>query len=303
MRQLPTPKQLRAFVAIAELGSFAAASDQLALSQPAMSATLKTLETGIGGTLLYRSTRRVQLTPEGRQFLPIAKRLLADWEHAFQHLDRLFTLERGTLTIAAMPAYASNLLPSQLALFQQQHPNIDLVIKDVIMESVIDEVHKGHADIGICFEPDGAQPLQFTPLMRDQSIVALPHSSPLCKRKTIAWTDFSGQVFLALNRGSAYRRWTDQALQQHGVKPATIVEANQLTTLIHMVAAGVGYSVIPGVCTPQAQSANLALRSLRDNAITRTIGFCHRPRHALSLPTQAFIAAHANLTWAGAAQQ
>jgi LysR family carnitine catabolism transcriptional activator len=103
-----TVKQLRGFVAIADTGSFAEACEQLHLSQPALSVSIRKLEEETGGLLFARSTRSVALTPEGHQFLPVAKRLLEDWTQGFEDLQQLFTLQRGKLTIAAMPSYASN---------------------------------------------------------------------------------------------------------------------------------------------------------------------------------------------------
>jgi LysR family carnitine catabolism transcriptional activator len=99
-------KQLRGFIAIAETGSFAEASERLYISQPALSIAIGKLEDTVGGLLFNRSTRSVQLTPEGLEFLPIAQRLIADWSEAFDDLNRLFSLKRGKLTVAAMPSFA-----------------------------------------------------------------------------------------------------------------------------------------------------------------------------------------------------
>jgi len=97
-----TVKQLRAFLAVAQTLSFAQACERLHLSQPALSLAIKSLEESMGGQLLIRSTRSVRLTPEGEVLLPIARRLLTDWDNAEDLLRQHFTLQRGTVSIAAM---------------------------------------------------------------------------------------------------------------------------------------------------------------------------------------------------------
>lgn len=106
-----TVKQIRAFLAVAHSLSFALACERLHLSQSALSLTIKALEEGLGGRLFTRNTRNVALTPEGEALLPLARRLIADWDNAEDELRQRFTLQRGRVTVAAMPSFAGNLLP------------------------------------------------------------------------------------------------------------------------------------------------------------------------------------------------
>lgn len=117
-----TVKQLRAFWAVAQSLSFAVACERLHLSQSALSLTIKSLEEGLGGRLFTRTTRNVTLTPEGESLLPLARRLLADWDNAEDEIRQRFTLQRGRVTIAAMPSFAGNLLPPILKNFRTRYP-------------------------------------------------------------------------------------------------------------------------------------------------------------------------------------
>ncbi|PZQ44826.1 MAG: LysR family transcriptional regulator, partial [Ectopseudomonas oleovorans] len=109
-----TVKQLRAFLAVAQSLSFAQACERLHLSQPALSLAIKNLEQSLGGQLLVRTTRSVALTPEGETLLPIAVRLLADWDNAEDLLRQHFTLQMGKVAVVAMPSFAGNRLPAAL---------------------------------------------------------------------------------------------------------------------------------------------------------------------------------------------
>lgn len=99
-----TLKQIRAFLAVAQSLSFAVACERLHLSQSALSLTIKALEEGLGGRLFSRNTRNVALTPEGESLLPLARRLIADWDNAEDEMRQRFTLQRGRVTLAAMPS-------------------------------------------------------------------------------------------------------------------------------------------------------------------------------------------------------
>ncbi len=155
-----TVKQLRAFLAVAQTLSFTQACERLHLSQPALSLTIKGLEDTLGGRLLNRSTRSVRLTPEGESLLPLAKRLLADWDNTEEILRQRFTLRLGSVAVAAMPSFAGNQLPALLASFRRRHPGINVTVHDVINEDVIDMVRQGRVELGIAFEPEASDTLR-----------------------------------------------------------------------------------------------------------------------------------------------
>ncbi|MEP2653472.1 MAG: LysR family transcriptional regulator, partial [Paraglaciecola sp.] len=169
-------KQLNIFVCIANSHTFAEAAEKICLSQPALSSALKKMESQVGGELFSRTTRKVELTPEGKLFLPIAKRLIYDWQQAFSDLHNLFSLGQGNLSIAAMPSFAAGLLPSILHKFTGLYPNIKLAVNDVVMERVIQNVKEGRVEVGFSFETEKMEGLEFQPLFEDCFMVVLPRS-------------------------------------------------------------------------------------------------------------------------------
>ena len=135
-------KQLRAFLAVAHTLNFAHASERLNLSQPALSLTIKGLEEALGGALLQRSTRKVTLTG-GELFLPMARQLLADWDNVEEAMRQSFTLQRGKISVAAMPSFAANVLPEALKAFRDRYAGVNVTVHDVINEQVIEMVREG----------------------------------------------------------------------------------------------------------------------------------------------------------------
>ena len=275
-------KQLRGFIAIAETGSFAEASERLYITQPALCIAIGKLEDTVGGLLFNRSTRSVQLTPEGLEFLPIAQRLIADWSEAFDDLNRLFSLRRGKLTVAAMPSFASTRLPAIVAEYQQQFPNITIAVQDIVMEQVIDAVQTGRADLGITFEPDNLQGQQFESLFTDRFVAVMPMSHALSGRKKIEFSQLLNDTLIVLNRGSSTRRWTDQLIQKTGVLRMPLLEAFQLTTVGAMVAAGVGVAVVPALCQQQMESLGAYCCDISGDTIERRVGVLSNRRYPLS---------------------
>ncbi len=285
-----TVKQLKAFVAVAQAKSFAEACSLVHLSQPALSIAIKNLEEGVGGQLLARSTRTLALTPEGAEFLPVAQRLLSDWEAALDDLHNRFSLQRGRLSVAAMPSFASTQLPLILRAFREKHPAINVSVHDIIAEDVVDMVRSGRVEIGVSFDPGDSEDLMFEPLFTDEFVAALPPAHPLTAQSTIQWQELSREPFVALQRPSSVRELVDSALAEHKMFLSIEFEANQLVTIGQMVAAGLGVSAVPNLIVPQMRELGLECRPLQGPALSRKVGVITRRRYPLSTQAQAFLA-------------
>lgn len=195
-----TVKQLRAFLAVAQSLSFAQAGERLHLSQPALSLAIKSLEESLGGPLLERTTRSVSLTPEGETLLPLALRLLADWDNTEELLRQHFTLQLGKVSIAAMPSFAGNLLPLVLKTFRERHPRVNVAVHDVINEQVLEMVRNRRVELGIAFEPESLENLEFTPFYSDRFVAVVPAGSPLSGQERVSWRELLGEPFITLQR-------------------------------------------------------------------------------------------------------
>ncbi|GHE19612.1 LysR substrate-binding domain-containing protein [Halomonas urumqiensis] len=267
-----TVKQLRAFLAVAQTLSFTQACERLHLSQPALSLAIKGLEDSLGGRLLIRSTRSVRLTPEGESLLPMAKRLLADWDNTEELLRQRFTLQLGRLAVAAMPSFASNLLPPVLMEFRRRHPRVNITVHDVINEQVIDMVRNRQVELGIAFEPEATGSLTFTPLFLDRFIAVMPPTSLLSQHDRLDWHTLLTHDFIALQRPSMVRRLLEQQLQARGIPLPTAFESHQLATVGRMVASGLGVSAVPSLCRKQMEALGCRCLPLDEPIIERAVG-------------------------------
>lgn len=284
-----TIKQLKAFVAVAQTHSFAEASARVCISQPAVSISIRNLEEAVGGRLLTRSTRTLALTPEGEEFLPVALRLLSDWEGALDDLHNRFALKRGKLAVAAMPSFASTELPRVLAPFRRQYPDLNITVHDVIAEDVIEMVRNGRVEVGITFEPPISEDLEFQTLFEDRFVAALPKAHPLAGKRKITLRTLVNQPFISLQRPSSIRGLLDAALEQEDITLSIQLETNQLATIGRMVAMGLGVSVVPALCSGQMNEMGVVCKPLVSPDISRHVGVVTRRRYPLSQSAAAFL--------------
>jgi LysR family carnitine catabolism transcriptional activator len=282
-----TVKQLKAFVAVARYRSFAQASEEVHLSQPALSIAIKKLEDQLGGKLLHRTTRSIALTPEGEALLPVAQRLLQDWRSAYNDMHQRFSLQRGRLSLACMPSLAAAGFPAVIAQFHQQYPEIDISLEDIVMEDVVSAVAQGKIELGLAFEQQHSEQVIATRLFEDRAIVALPSQHPLAARKQISWKQLAQEPFITLNRRSGFRQIIDAAQQEADAVPDHIYEANQLMTVASMTAAGLGLSVVPGFCRERMQQMGLACKTLTGPVQKRWVCLYANNRLGLSSAAQA----------------
>lgn len=292
-----TVKQLRAFLAVAQSLSFAQACERLHLSQPALSLAIKSLEESLGGQLLVRTTRSVALTPEGETLLPLARRLLADWDNAEEVMHQHFTLQLGKVSIAAMPSFAGNLLPAVLRAFRDRHPKVNVAVHDVINEQVLEMVRNHRVELGIALEPDSLDGLTFTPFYTDRFVAVLPADSALANEPRITWEQLLEDHFITLQRPSAVRLLLEDQLQ--GRLPVAF-ESHQLVTVGRMVAEGLGVSAVPRLCRQQMEELGARCVALEDPRIERRVGLFCLAEHKLSSAAQALSDVLVNGTdWAG----
>ena len=286
-----TPRQLKAFTAVAQTLSFARACERLHMSQPAISLAISSLEEALGGRLLTRTTRQVRLTPEGAALLPLALQLLADWENVRERLKQRFTLERGHVTIAAIPSFAGNVLPRMLRVFGERFPNVEVSVHDVIQESVVEMVETGRVELGFGFAPEAQNALPFESLFTDRFMAIVPADSPLAAAKSVRWAQLLNHKFIALQRPSSVRRLLTDKLAAARMELRVELECHQLATVGQFVAAGLGVSVVPSLCEPQVSALGVRCLRLSGPSIRMPVGLITRPDQQLSTAAGAISAA------------
>ena len=284
------PRQLQCFLRVAELQSFSLAAQDLAVSQPALSRTIKHVEAEIGARLFDRTTRTVTLTPAGIELRSVASRLVAEFEGAFGELALFVAGRRGRVIVAALPSVAAVLLPPAIVGFQAAFPEVDVSIQDGLSGSVLDAVREGRADLGITVGPSSSDTLAYTPLLSDEFGLVCRQDSPLAAKAAVPWAIFSEHRFISMSPASSVRQTTDAAFQQAGVAVQPLYGCSFLGTAGHLVAAGLGITALPLLTMPLIAPQPLCWRRLERPTMSRQIGVVTRRGRSLAPAARHFLA-------------
>ena len=238
-------RQLRAFVALAEERSFTRAAALMHLSQPAFSALVRSLEESLEQRLFDRTTRHVELSTEGRAFEPAARRILAEVEGALTSARDYAARRRGRVAIALLPSLAAGWLPALLAQFRAAHPGIELEVADVLSESCIEQVRAGRADFALAAIRADTPELRAELFCSDRFHLVCPAGHALARARQLRPRDLAPYAFIHLSRTSSVRQYLDAAV--HPLQMNTLMEVDQLATVMGMVSSSLGISVVPSL--------------------------------------------------------
>lgn len=279
---------LRAFIAVADLGSFSAASNALHLSQPALSRRVEKLEQALGFRLFERTTRKVELNAMGRNFLPRARHVLNELESALLGMTDLADRLRGQVTVACVPSAVSAFVADALIEFHRQYPRIRVSLMDESATDVLLAVARSEADFGVSYlgtqEPD----LEFEPLIEEDFVLACPTGHPLARRRRVTWTDLAQHECVMLAPGSGNRMLIDQALAGTAMRPVWSCEVRHVPALISLIEAGIGVGAVPRFAVSGRAQSGLAIVQLMEPQVVRTIGMIRRRGRPLPPAAQAF---------------
>ena len=282
-------RQLDAFLALAEQRNFTRAAAQCHLSQPAFSALIRALEEDLGLRLFDRSTRHVDLTGEGQNFLESARRIRAEITTALAAMRDAATLQRGRVAVALLPSLAAGWLPGVLAAYRAAYPGIEIDIADVLSEPCIERVASGKADFALAAIRADTPELQAEPFCSDDFHLVCRADHPLARRKkAIAPADLAAWPFIHLARNSSVRQYLEAAFHPEAMH--TLMEVEQLATVMGMVRAGLGISVVPALTLFHFDQPGLVTRPLALPGLLRQIYLVRRRDRSLSVAAQALYA-------------
>ena len=274
-------RQLRAFLALAEQRSFTRAASIISLSQPAFSELIRSLEDDLGQRLFDRSTRHVELTLEGREFEIAARRVLAELENAVAGARAYATRQRGRVSIALLPSLAAGWLPGILAEFRGRYPAIDLEVHDVLSEPCIERVRAGKADFAIAAARGNTPELTAEPFCSDRFHLVCPAGHALARATSLRPRDLAAYPFIHLSRTSSVRQYLDAAI--HPQQMNTLLEVDQLATVVGMVGAGLGISIVPSLTLFYFDDPRIARKPLRWRGLERRLYIVRHRDRGLSI--------------------
>ncbi|MGF6257194.1 LysR family transcriptional regulator [Ensifer sp. LBL] len=277
-----TLRQLRAFIAVAELGQFNIAARTLHLTQSAVSILIRDLEQEIGARLFDRHTRMVSLTLVGQEFLPQARKILKDLELAVGDVRDNASLKRGQVTIAAAIVLAATVVPPIIARFLKKYPEISVNIRDMPEEQITPALKRHEVDIAVGTLSEEDPEIAATPLLRDKLMLVCREDHRFAKRKSVRWAELKDETLITLAASNPLRNIVEHNLIRVVPNYRPKYEVRFSTTAISMIAAGMGVSVLPENSGLLASAVGVTTVDLIDPIVMRDVSLLQRRHHSLS---------------------
>ncbi|WP_442595189.1 LysR family transcriptional regulator [Parapusillimonas sp. JC17] len=270
-RRRITIRELDVFAAVADGLSFSKASEQLNISQPSLSATVRNLEETLGTRLFDRHTRSVALTPVGHELALIAKQLLTDFDHAFDRMSDIIDGKVGTLTIAASPSVMSGFLPGALKEFRKAHPRIEVQLHEEVFEQCIGMLRAEKVEVALTPRKADAEDLLQYALFEDRLILVCRNDHPLAQFDSVQWRQIMRYEQIALKAASNVRQLIEQEYQRHGIQAKILYEVERVSSMISFISQGHGVGILPYSLFHAYDRSKVTYRVISDGELSRMI--------------------------------
>jgi DNA-binding transcriptional LysR family regulator len=241
-------RQLRCFLAVAELLHFSRAAERVHLSQPALSLQIRSLEEELGVRLLDRNHQKTALTYAGTILRDEARELLARADRLAEHAVQAAEGKTGLLRVGFISTAAAHIVPPIVSRFRKTHPGVELELLHALTADQIARLENNTLDIGFFRLPiTGHEEIETIPIHREPFMLLVPTTHALARRKNLRLADLKRSDFIvyARERAPGFHDFVLGMLQDAGVTPAVTQEANDMYTLVSLVSAGLGVSIAP----------------------------------------------------------
>jgi LysR family hydrogen peroxide-inducible transcriptional activator len=276
-----TLRQLRYFDALARHGHFGRAAAACAISQPALSMQIKEMEEALGGMLLERSARQVTLTRFGEELVERVRDILRSVEELGDFARAAHDRFAGRLHIGMIPTVAPYLLPKVIGNLSRTYPELEIQVREALTPRLIQELTEGRLDTAILALPVSETSLTEVALFSENFLLVRPRED---ERTPVPSGEMLREMrLLLLEEGHCFR---DQALsfcKKQSSAPREMLDANSLSTLVQMVSAGIGVTLIPEMAVAvETRSASVSVARFKNPQPSRTIGMVWRKTSPLA---------------------
>ncbi len=273
--------QLKYFVAVAETGSFTRAAERVGVTQPTLSEQILRLESkkhGLNRRLFDRLGRKVVLTEAGQVLLGHAQAILAAVKEAERAVRD--SAEGGSLRVGAIPTVAPFLLPELITRFRKDHPTVQLQLQEDLTERLLADVFAGELDVALMALPIRDDRLHIEKLFTEPLVMALPPKHRLVAKSEVKLADVVEEPFILLDDIHCFGDQVLSFCHRSGLEPRVVCRGEQIVTLLAMVAAGQGISVVPEMAATADTARQCVYRPLSRPVPTRTLcAVWHKQRY------------------------
>ncbi|MGY4711612.1 LysR substrate-binding domain-containing protein [Mycolicibacterium sp. CBM1] len=262
-------RHLRYFRAVAEESHFGRAAERLHIAQPPLSQQIRQLERELGVDLFTRTTRSVELTPAGRAYLQRVITILGEVDEAGEQARRIRSGLEGRLTIGCVGSATYSLLPRLVRTLRETLPGIEVSVRgEMLAPAQLAALQTGAIDLGLLRPPVGQPGIDTETIRRDRLLAALPAGHRLAAQNELSVGDLRDEDFIA-HAGSGRSVMSSivaAACADAGFVPTVRHEVTETSTLVTLVAAGLGVAIVPAP-TAALDIAGVSYRPLTPAAL------------------------------------
>jgi len=275
---LPTLRQLEFLCAVADQGSFSKAAESCHVTQPTLSAAIKEVEGMLGVQLIEREARGASLTQAGDAAVERARTILSDTADLVSAARQAGAPLTGPFRLGAIPTIAPFLLPRTLKALRKAHTGLKLYLREDQTERLLDGLKSRSLDAALIALPWEAAGIETMDLGDDEFMLVAPRGHDLIERDTLKSTDLADEDVLLLEDGHCLRDHALSICRLPSKRGGADVTATSLPTLVHMVAGGLGVSLLPKLAIDAGvtSGADVELRAFETPMIGRRIGIAWR---------------------------
>jgi LysR family transcriptional regulator, hydrogen peroxide-inducible genes activator len=274
--------QLRYFVAVARTGTFSRAAAECRVAQPSLSQQIQKLESEVGDRLFERTRRRAILTPAGTLFLPHALSILETAERGCQEIREMSGQVRGKALLAALPTIAPYFLPEIIRLFREKHRGVELIIHEEATLQLLRGLEENEFDLALISDAAPNPRLRVENLFSEELLLCLPAGHPLVRQRVVVAADLQQEKFILMQEGHCLGAQAQRFCQAKGLRPQISCRSAQIATVLAMVQAGIGISLIPEMARNHGPEGGIVYRSLDGTPPRRTLALAMSRRRKAS---------------------
>ena len=272
-------RQLRYFIAVAEMRSFTKAAARCGVSQPSLSQQIQKLEGDLGETLVDRLGRGLRLTEAGTALYERATAIVDAADDARQIVQQGADWQSGTVSIGAIHSVAPYLLPQVVARLNERLPRAQVMVEERLTEQLVERCLAGELDVALVALPIAEPRVRLQPLFREKLLAVVPTGSKLARRKQLSLDDLMTEPFVLLDEMHCLGQQTLRLCTDHNCTPAVSCRTAQLLTVQEFVSLGRGVSLVPEMAARGDHDRRRVYRPLRGTSFEREIAAMWRPRY------------------------
>ncbi len=283
-------RQLRAFVALARLGSFTLAAKDLDLTQSAVSHSMKALETDVGCRLFDRMSKKVLLTHAGEQLLISAEKILGEMALARDAITTLNRWGRARLRVAASTSACQYILPGVLCGFQKEYPESNVIIEPADTRNALELLRSNVVDLVVGMEPRADGEFHFVPVFKDELYFMVSSAHPWAKFGRATREEIPRQRYILYRRASSTSQLIEEYFREEDMTLNRVTESGSNEAIKEMAKASLGVGILaPWIARKEIESGELVAVPLGRRKLRRSWGILHYRERRLTMAEETFV--------------